>query len=211
MADGFQISVDVDDVRAVLAGFRKLDVSLQKKYLGAAVNAVAKSRVPAVRKITPRFNGSLRKSVGASVTRAVAKPFEAGAGGGKAVAKFGYRVGKTQKGKQFGGNAAYWIEKGVKARRPKTASKFLIGGKSLSKYPYLGAIAKPVIGTSQPGVFLPYTKPIAGKRNFEKWCKANLPSMLEELKRSLGGYLVKARNEGARRAAMRLRRRALRI
>jgi len=199
--DAFQVSVDIDDVSHIMDGFRALDVSLQKKYLGAAVRAAAKDKIPSLKAATPRFRGSLRKSVGVALTKSVAKPWELGAGGGVAVARLGYRRGKTQKGKTYGGAHAWLLEEGVSERRPKTRQAFRIRGRSIKKYAYLQSLK---MGTTLSGkgaaVFLAKTKPVRGTGDFGDWCDSNLPSILAKLKGSLEGYLVKAKAEGQRRA-----------
>lgn len=199
---GFQVGVDIEGVESVLAGFRELSLGLQKKYLGAAVGEAAKSEIASLRAATPRGpGGALRRSVGVRVEKTIVKPWEVGGGkrGGKAVARIGYRRGKTQKGKQFGGNHAWWIEEGVAARTP-AKSAFSIPVKNTRKYGYLKPMAVSVDGGGS-AVFLRRIAAKRGIKMFEQWSQTALPAIMRKLQGSLGTYLQKARDEAARRAA----------
>jgi hypothetical protein len=199
----FQIGADIEGVESVLAGFKQLSIGLQKKYLGAAVGAAARSELASLKAATPRGpNGNLRRSVGVKIEKTIVKPWEmTSAGkGGKAVARIGYRRGKTQKGKQYGGNAAWWVEEGIKERTPNGRA-FKIALNSTRKYAYLKPLAVQTL--SGNAVFLSRIRAVRGKGMFRVWAAAALPAIERRLKSSLGGFLNKARDEAARRAARR--------
>lgn len=198
----FQISAELEGVPEILKAFGQLSIGLQKKYLGAAVNNAAKTEIASLKAATPRGpSGALRRSVGVKVEKAIVKPWSlyATKAGGSATARIGYRRGKTQKGKEFGGNAAWWLEAGVSSRTPKNRQSFSIPTKSTRKYPYL----KPFVTKVEDGaaVFLRRIKAKAGSDMFERWKASALPRIERKLKTELSDALERAKAEAARRAA----------
>lgn len=200
----FQIGAELQGVPEILRAFGQLSIGLQRKYIGSAVGKAARDEIASLKAATPRGpSGALRRSVGVKVEKAIVKPWSlyATKAGGSATARIGYRRGKTQKGKQFGGNAAWWIEQGVKARVPQNGSALKIDAKNTRKYPYLKSLA--VSTESGSAVFLKRLRRKEGANLFERWKASALPRMEAKLKTELADAFKKAQAEAARRAARR--------
>lgn len=188
-----QLGVTIDGVREVLAGFAALPVSLQKKYLRASVNKVTKQHTKTVKSLVARGpTGNLRRSVGV-VTEAKVK-------GRTQTAVLGFRRGdKAGENGTRSGFHAWWIENGVKVRRPKNGKALKLPLSRTGKYPYL----KGKVATSgdNGGIFFREVKGFAGTGKFAAWADATLPSIRDALQTELVSALGKATAEAARRAA----------
>ena len=190
-----QLGITIDGVRDVLEGFAALPVGLQKKYLKASVNKVTKQHTKTVKSLVARGpTGNLKRSVGV-VTEAKVK-------GRTQTAVLGFRRG--DKGGTNGtrsGFHAWWIENGVKVRRPKFRQNLKVPMARAAKYPYLkGKVA--MIGDSDGGsIFFREVKGFAGTGKFAAWADATLPSIRDALQTELVSALGKATAEAARRAA----------
>ena len=187
--------IRVDGVRELLQQFAKLDKSVQRQYLGAAVTATVKPKIPEVKAFTPKGpTGNLRRSAGSKTEKRRRKS------GATATAILGYRSGGSTKGHL--GYHAWWIDQGVKARTPKQAAALFIPGRRASRVPYL----KPLLdegaeGTSKVGLFFRRVKGFAGTHRYRDWAKANLPGLRTDLVRRLRVSLDKAIAQQARRDA----------
>jgi hypothetical protein len=188
-----QLGMTIGGVKEVLQGFAALPVGLQKKYLRASVNKVTKQHVKTVKSLVARGpTGNLRRSVGV-VTEAKVK-------GRTQTAVLGFRRGgKAGENGTRSGFHAWWIENGVKVRRPKSAKVLNVPMSRASKYPYL----KGKVATSgdSGGIFFRQVKGFAGTGKFAAWADATLPSIRDALQTELASALNKATAEAARRAA----------
>lgn len=196
--------IRVDGVRELLQQFAKLDKSVQRQYLGAAVTATVKPHIPEVRAFTPKGpTGNMKRSVGAKTEKKRRKV------GSTATAILGYRSGG--KNKQHLGYHAWWIDQGVKARTPKQAAALFIPGRRASKVPYLrGMLDEGVEGTSKTGLFFRRVKGFAGTGRYAAWARANLPKLRADLIRNLQSALAKAEAQHARRQALKAQGRSTR-
>jgi hypothetical protein len=187
-----QLGMTIDGVKEVLQGFAALPVGLQKKYLRASVNKVTKQHVKTVKSLVARGpTGNLRRSVGV-VTEAKVK-------GRTQTAVLGFRRGgKAGENGTRSGFHAWWIENGVKVRRPKSGKVLNVPMSRASKYPYL----KGKVATSgdNGGIFFRQVKGFAGTGKFAAWADATLPSIRDALQTELVSALDKATAEAARRA-----------
>ena len=187
-----QLGMTIDGVKEVLQGFAALPVGLQKKYLRASVNKVTKLHVKTVKSLVARGpTGNLRRSVGV-VTEAKVK-------GRTQTAVLGFRRGgKAGENGTRSGFHAWWIENGVKVRRPKSGKVLNVPMSRASKYPYL----KGKVATSgdNGGIFFRQVKGFAGTGKFAAWADATLPSIRDALQTELVSALDKATAEAARRA-----------
>lgn len=187
--------IRVDGVRELLTQFAKLDKSVQRQYLGAAVTATVKPKIPEVKAFTPKGpTGNLKRSVGAKTEKKRRKV------GSTATAILGYRSGG--KTKSHLGYHAWWIDQGVKDRTPKEKAALFIPGRRAAKVPYLRSqLDEGVEGTSKVGLFFRRVKGFAGKHNYRRWADANLPGLRTDLVRNLERSLEKAIAQQARRDA----------
>jgi hypothetical protein len=190
-----QLGMTIDGVKEVLQGFAALPVGLQKKYLRASVNKVTKQHVKTVKSLVARGpTGNLRRSVGV-VTEAKVK-------GRTQTAVLGFRRGdkKGTNGTRSGFHA-WWIENGVKVRRPKFRQNLKVPIGQAAKYPYLKGKVALVGGDDGGGIFFRQVKGFAGTGKFQAWADSTLPSIRDALQTELGAALRKATDEAARRAA----------
>ena len=187
-----QLGMTIDGVKEVLQGFAALPVGLQKKYLRASVNKVTKLHVKTVKSLVARGpTGNLRRSVGV-VTEAKVK-------GRTQTAVLGFRRGgKAGENGTRSGFHAWWIENGVKVRRPKSAKVLNVPMSRASKYPYLKG--KVATSSDNGGIFFRQVKGFAGTGKFAAWADATLPSIRDALQVELVSALDKATAEAARRA-----------
>ena len=187
-----QLGMTIDGVKEVLQGFAALPVGLQKKYLRASVNKVTKLHVKTVKSLVARGpTGNLRRSVGV-VTEAKVK-------GRTQTAVLGFRRGgKAGENGTRSGFHAWWIENGVKVRRPKSAKVLNVPMSRASKYPYLKG--KVATSSDNGGIFFRQVKGFAGTGKFAAWADATLPSIRDALQTELVSALDKATAEAARRA-----------
>lgn len=196
--------IRVDGVRELLQQFAKLDKSVQRQYLGAAVTATVKPKIPEVKAFTPKGpTGNLKRSVGSKTEKKRRKS------GATATAILGYRSGGSSKGHL--GYHAWWIDQGVKARTAKSAAALFIPGRRASRVPYL----KPMLGdgaegTSKVGLWFRRVKGFAGTHRYRQWADANLPGLRTALVRNLQGSLVKAIAQQSRRDNLRAQGRSTR-
>ena len=188
----FQVSASASDIADVLKRFEGLRVGVQKKYLRASVNKVTKPYIPEVKALVSKGpTGNLKRSVGVLT--------EAKVRGKTQTAVLGFRRG--EKFKKGGlGYHAWWIENGVKVRRPK-ASMLQVPMALAKQYPYLmGKVA--LIGAEDGGAaYFPEVAAVPGTGKFGKWADRTLPRIRDELIEELGRAVVKAEAENARRDA----------
>jgi len=186
-------SMTVEGVEEILRGFAILPRSIQKKYLGGAVREAAKDELPELKSLTPRGpTGNLRRSVGLKV--------EKKKNNATAVGILGYRS-RAGGNKAEQGFHAWWIENGVKVRKPKNASMLRVPMTMAKKYPYLmGKVA--LIGAEGGGAaYFPEVAAVPGTGKFGQWADRTLPRIRDELIQELGRAVVKAEAENARRDA----------
>jgi hypothetical protein len=190
---GMQASVSVSDIADVLKRFDGLRIGVQKKYLRASVNKVTKPYIPEVKALVAKGpTGNLRRSVGVLT--------EAKVRGKTQTAVLGFRRG--EKFKKGGlGYHAWWIENGVKVRKPKNASMLRVPMTMAKQYPYLmGKVA--LIGAEDGGAaYFPEVAAVPGTGKFGQWADRTLPRIREQLVEELGRSVDKAVAENARRAA----------
>lgn len=186
--------VVVTGVDEVLAGFAKLGVGLQKKYLRASVNKVTKPYVPAVRQLVNRGpTGNLRRSVGV-VTEAKVR-------GKTQTAVLGFRRGDAggANGTRSGYHA-YWVEAGTNSRAPKSRRALKVPIRLAKKYPYLMGQVALIGGEDGGAIFFPEVRGVVGTHKFRAWADATLPRIRTELEKELAVALDKAEAEAVRRA-----------
>lgn len=190
-----QLGITVAGVREVLEGFAALPVGLQKKYLRASVNKVTKQHTKTVKSLVPRGpTGNLKRSVGV-VTEAKVK-------GRTQTAVLGFRRGdKAGVNGTRSGYHAWWIENGVKVRRPKFRQNLQVPMALAAKYPYLKGKVAMIGGGDGGSIFFRQVSGFAGTGKFAAWADATLPSIRDALQTELVGALGKATAEAARRAA----------
>lgn len=183
----------VEGVESVLRAFAGLSKNVQRKYLGSSVREVAKEAIPEVKALTPKGpTGNLRRSVGVKLEKKKTTT---------AVGIVGYRakVGGTNREKGF---HAWWIDKGVKVRRPSGRS-LQIPMDRTKKYPYLkGKVA--LIGAGASGIHFRQVNGFAGNGKFQSWADANLDKLKRKLVGRLENNVSKAIAEEERRAIRRI-------
>ena len=191
---GMQASVSVSDIADVLKRFEGLRVGVQKKYLRASVNKVTKPYIPEVKALVAKGpTGNLKRSVGVLT--------EAKVRGKTQTAVLGFRRGdKAGDNGKASGYHAWWLENGVKVRRPKK-SMLRVPMAMANKYPYLmGKVA--LIGAEDGGAaYFPEVAAVPGTGKFGQWADRTLPRIRDELIQELGRAVVKAEAENARRDA----------
>lgn len=191
----FQVSgsVSAADIADVLKRFESLRTGVQKKYLRASVNKVTKPYIPEVKALVAKGpTGNLKRSVGVLT--------EAKVRGKTQTAVLGFR--RNWKFKKGGlGYHAWWLENGVKVRRPKNASRLRVPMSLAKQYPYLmGKVA--LIGAEDGGAaYFPQVAAVPGTGKFGQWADRTLPRIREQLIEELGRAVVKAEAENARRDA----------
>jgi hypothetical protein len=189
----FQVSASASDIQDVLKRFDGLRIGVQKKYLGASVKKVTKPYIPEVKALVAKGpTGNLKRSVGVLT--------EAKVRGKTQTAVLGFRRGdKFKKGGL--GYHAWWIENGVKVRKPKNASMLRVPMSMAKKYPYLmGKVA--LIGAEGGGAaYFPEVAAVPGTGKFGQWADRTLPRIREQLVEELGRSVDKAVAENARRDA----------
>lgn len=196
--------IRVEGVQDLLKRFAKLDKSVAKKYIGAAVTATVKPHIPEVKAFTPKGpTGNLRRSVGSKTEKKRRK------NSASATAILGYRSGGSTRGHL--GYHAWWIDRGTADRYPKNRSMLAIPAdwayksKSLRnlvrKIP--GEKAYEVIDTGKSHLFFPSVAGIRGTGKFRAWADANLPGLRRSLVANLRRSVEKAAAEQARRDALR--------
>jgi hypothetical protein len=192
---GMQASVSVSDITDVLKRFEGLRVGVQKKYLRASVNKVAKPYIPEVKALVAKGpTGNLKRSVGVLTESKVR--------GKTQTAILGFRRGdKAGENGKASGYHAWWLENGVKVRRPKNASRLRVPMSLAKQYPYLmGKVA--LIGAEDGGAaYFPEVAAVPGTGKFGQWADRTLPRIRDELIQELGRAVVKAEAENARRDA----------
>ena len=179
----------VEGVEGVLMAFSGLSKSVQKKYLGSSVREVVKSAVPEVKALTPRGpTGNLKRSVGLKLEKKKTTT---------AVGLVGYRraAGGNNREKGF---HAWWIENGVKVRRPK-GRNLKVPLSMASKYPYLKGQVALIGGEGGGAMYFREVKGFAGTGRFEAWSTANLPRLKQKLIGVLENNVGKAIAEQERR------------
>ena len=179
----------VEGVEGVLMAFSGLSKSVQKKYLGSSVREVVKSAVPEVKALTPRGpTGNLKRSVGLKLEKKKTTT---------AVGLVGYRraAGGNNREKGF---HAWWIENGVKVRRPK-GRNLKVPLSMASKYPYLKGQVALIGGEGGGAMYFREVKGVAGTGRFEAWSTANLPRLKQKLIGVLENNVGKAIAEQERR------------
>ena len=200
----FQISAQLKGVPEILKAFGQLSIGLQKKYIGSAVGNAARNEIASLKAATPRGpSGALRRSVGVKVEKAIVKPWSlyATKAGGSATARIGYRRGKTQKGAQFGGNAAWWLEDGVRERRP-IGRAMRVPLRKTRLWARVKSFASDFAAAGiDPAFFVKKVRGYAATKNFERWKAGALPRIEAKLKSELADAFQKAQAEAARRAA----------
>lgn len=161
----------VEGVESVLRAFSGLSKGVQKKYLGSSVRQVVKEAVPEVKALTPRGpTGNLKRSVGLKLEKKKTTT---------AMGLVGYRraAGGNNREKGF---HAWWIENGVKVRRPK--GRLLKVPLSMAKkYSYLKGKVSLVGGEGGGAMYFREVKGFAGTGRFEAWANANLPRLKQKL------------------------------
>lgn len=194
---GFQLGISVDGVEDILQRFSKLDLSVQKQYLGSAVRNASKPHLAAVKALVARGpTGNLKRSVGVKT--------EGKAKGRTQTAILGFRRGEKNKDgsakKSSLGYHAWWIENGVKARTAKGGKLLKVPGDMARRYPYLAG----KVTTGAEGGGAAYFRQVRGFRGtgrFEQWADSTLPQIRDALQKELGLALVKAIAQQARRDA----------
>jgi len=200
----FQVSASASDIQDVLKRFDGLRIGVQKKYLRASVNKVTKPYIPEVKALVAKGpTGNLKRSVGVLT--------EAKVRGKTQAAVLGFRRG--EKFKKGGlGYHAWWIENGVKVRKPKNAS--ILALPFSSKYTYTrAAVERDASGKFVKGsgakvgkeggvaLFRRQAAAVPGTGKFGQWADRTLPRIREQLVEELGRSVDKAVAENARRAA----------
>lgn len=184
----------VEGVEGVLRAFAGLSKAVQKKYLGSSVRQVVKEAVPEVKALTPRGpTGNLKRSVGLKLEKKKTTT---------AVGLVGYRraAGGTNREKGF---HAWWIENGVKVRRPK-GQKLKVPFLSARKYSYLKGQVAMIGENGGSAIYFREVKGFAGTGRFESWANANLPRLKQKLIGVLESNVGRAIAEQERRALQRL-------
>lgn len=192
---GTRLGVRITGIEDVLLGFAALGKGIQRKYLKAAVGKVSKTHIPTVKSLVARGpTGNLRRSVGVVVqgnrrntTQTAVLGFRRGDPGGTNGKASGYH--------------AYWIERGVKVRRPKRASNLSIPLERARKYPYLRGKVALTGGASGGSIFFREVNGFAGTGSFERWSDSTLPTIRAALEAELVAALAKAQAEAQRRNA----------
>lgn len=181
--------VTVEGVEGVLRGFAGLSRNVQRKYLGSSVREVVKAAVPEVKALTPKGpTGNLKRSVGLKLEKKKTTT---------AVGIVGYRRAAGGSNRELGFHA-WWIENGVKVRRPKFRQNLAVPLGRASKYPYLkGKVA--LIGGNANSIFFRQVKGFEGTGKFAAWSEANMPRLKEQLVGKLENNLSKAIAEEERR------------
>lgn len=183
------VAVTVEGVEAILRGFAGLSKGVQRKYLGSSVREVVKDVVPDIKALTPKGpTGNLRRSVGLKVEKKKTTT---------AVGIVGYRQGGGSNREL--GSHAWWIENGVKVRRPKFRQALNVPFGMARKYPYLKGKVALMGGKSGEQIFFRQVKGFEGTGKFGAWAEANLPRLLEQLVGKLENNLSKAIDEEERR------------
>lgn len=189
-----QLGISVDGVEDVLLRFSRLDRGIQKKYLVASVRKVTKPYMSEVKALVNRGpTGNLKRSVGVVV--------EAKVKGRTQTAVLGFRRGDPAGANgQRSGYHAWWIENGVKMRRP--------GGRALKipmdlakRYPYLKGKVSLVGGDEGGTIFFRQVKGFSGTGKFATWADQTLPRIRDALQAELATALQTATDEQARRDA----------
>lgn len=190
-----QYGITVLGVKDVLAGFAALPIGLQKKYLKAAVRTVTKPHVSAVKSLVARgTTGNLKRSVGV-VTESKVK-------GRTQMAVLGFRRGDAGGANGVrSGYHAWWIENGVKMRRPKFRQNLKVPMSIAGRYSYLKGKVALIGGEDGGSIFFRQVKGFAGTGKFGAWADATLPSIRDALQNELVVALRRATDEAARRAA----------
>lgn len=183
----------IEGVEDVLVKFSRLSKTVQRKYLGSSVREVAKEGIPEVKALTPKGpTGNLKRSVGYKLEKKKTTT---------AVGIIGYKakVGGTNREKGF---HAWWIDNGVKVRRP-TGQTLQIPMDRTKKYPYLkGKVA--LIGGGESGIHFRQVKGFAGSGKFKSWADANMEKLKRKLVGKLENNVGKAIAEEERRAIRRI-------
>lgn len=183
----------VEGVEDVLLRFSRLSKSVQRKYLSSSVREVAKEQVPTVKALTPKGpTGNLKRSVGLKLEKKKTTT---------AVGIVGYKakVGGTNRERGF---HAWWIDNGVKVRRPR-GQALKVPFDRAKKYPYLkGSVA--LVGDNDNSIFFRQVNGFAGNGKFRSWADANLDRMKRNLVGKLENNVGKAIAEEERRAMRRL-------
>jgi hypothetical protein len=114
----------------------------------------------------------------------------------------GFRRGdKAGENGKASGYHAWWLENGVKVRKPKNASTLRVPMALAKQYPYLmGKVA--LIGAEDGGAaYFPEVAAVPGTGKFGQWADRTLPRIRDALIEELGRAVVKAEAENARRDA----------
>lgn len=183
-------AVTIEGVEAVLRGFAGLSKNVQRKYLGSSVREVVKGAVPQVKSLTPKGpTGNLRRSVGLKLEKKKTTT---------AVGVVGYRRAAGGSNRELGFHS-WWIENGVKVRRPKFRQNLSIPLARAAKYPYLKGKVALVGGDGGGSIYFRQVNGFAGTGRFAAWAEANMPQLLGQLVGKLENNLGKAIAEEERR------------
>lgn len=206
-----EVTVSKGDIKGITEGFQQLAWSLQKKHLARAVKRTALSQKPSLKIVTPRRSGGLKKSVGTIVDKAKKRKKSIKFAGALVVGRLGFMRGKTKTGETRSGYISHFIEKGVKARKPKKASMFPIEWSENRKYKYLKALRRRVLDPATgrrkraETIFLPDTKPVKGTKFFKKFLRVTRGTMskklTDETKKELKAAIAAAKAKAAAAAA----------
>jgi len=182
----------IEGVEDVLRRFSLLSKSVQKRYLGSSVREVVKEVVPDIKALTPKGpTGNLRRSVGLKLEKKKTTT---------AVGIVGYRSGGGSNREL--GSHAWWIEHGVKVRRPKSGRALKVPISLTKKYGYLKG--KVVLIGDDSTILFREVRGFAGSGKFRRWADANLPRLKQRLIGKLENNVGKAIAEQERRDIRRI-------
>ena len=188
-----QLGISIDGIEEVLQGFAKLGGGLQKKYLKASVNKVTKPYIQPVKALIARGpTGNLKRSVGVAI--------EAKVKGKTQTAVLGFRRGdKAGMNGKKSGYHAWWIENGVKTRKPKNGRALKVPLAMAKIYKYLMGKVSLVGGDDGGSIFFRQVRGFAGTGKFASWADQTLPRIRDALQTELVSALGKATAEAERR------------
>jgi len=203
MASTIDILVDRNDLRRTMEQFRKLNFSLQKQYVTAAVRKTVKPELPSLKANTPRNRGGLARAAGVQVQppRTKGNPNKYGV---KVLAKIGFLRGKDPKGGKRAkkGYHAHLVELGVQ-RQAYRGTPFSIPWAINRKYQYLAPFVRRGSKLRPAAAILWHKRAVRGTGFFDKWWTGRSRAVLRKLTKALEDNLQKAIAHQARAAARR--------